>query len=366
MDRRGTDEAERPEDDHRSGPSPGATRPVGTSYPAANGPPGVPIPAGDSAALYWPARESSTATAAIVTPPDQETATDWGVPDQQQPTTPEHYNQPSTPNADAAWAAYWAGQEQYADPARGAYESAAPPNMPLASPASGAGNRSNVPVVLFIIAAAILGGAILALAGYLLFGRSGSPGATPTAGVVAAPPTTQATVAPTAAATATRAAPTSGAPSASAATAPAIISSTTAPAATLPSIPVVLPPTAPAAFPTPLSIPVALPPTAEPTTELPPEPTEAPLPPALAPAPVFIPPAPVIVNNPPPPPTPVPTPVPTTAPAPTAPPPPAPTTPPQPVATKPPPTSGPKPIPTVLPGFIPPYMQRPVKTPIGG
>ena len=77
---------------------------------------------------------------------------------------------------------------------------------------------------------------------------------------------------------------------------------------------------------------------------------------------------------------PQPTPVPVSAPAPTcrqryrpfhlrlrrrAPPQPAPTQPPQPAPTQP-PASGAKPVPTTPPGFVPPYVQRPIKTPIGG
>jgi hypothetical protein len=332
-------------------------RSVEARYPATNGPPGIPVPADETATLYWPAREPPGAVATTA--------------------SAEQYDPPSKPNVDAAWAAYWEGQEQEMADSPDAYASAAPPSMPGETVAVGASDRSNAPMVLFIIAAAILGGAILALAGYLLFGRASTPGATPTAGAIAAPPTTPATVAPTAAATATRAA-TASAPSASA-TAPATIPvavptnvpSRATPAATpLPDSSALTPP-APAASATPLAIPVVLPPTMEPATEPPPEPTEAPLPPAPAPvsAPVLIPPAPVVVNTPRPAP-PQPTPAQTVAPAPTAPPTappsPPPTTPPQPVATKPPPTSGPKPLPTVPPGFIPPHMQRPITTPIGG
>jgi hypothetical protein len=347
--------------------------PTEASYPATSGPPGIPVPASAADASYWPAQEPYGAATAA--PPEQETATTWDAPGQQQLTTPERYDPPSAQDADAAWAGYWAAQEQNADPAPGAYESAAPPSVPLVPPERSAGSRGNAPIVLFIIAAAVLGGAILALAGYLLFGRSSTPGATPTAGAVAAPPTAPTTVAPTAAvvATATRAATAASAPSASAATVPVtapLAVPTQVPGSATPAVPlatpITLPPTALAASPTPLAIPVVLPPTAEPTLDLPPEPTQAPLPPAPVPAPVFIPPAPV-VNNPPPQPTPVPTvvPAPPTAPAPTKPPPPVSTTPPQQAATKP-PTSGARPVPTVPPGFIPPYAPRPITTPIGG
>jgi hypothetical protein len=339
--------------------------PTEASYPATSGPPGIPVPASAADASYWPAQEPYGAATAA--PPEQETATTWDAPGQQQLTTPERYDPPSAQDADAAWAGYWAAQEQNADPAPGAYESAAPPSVPLVPPERSAGSRGNAPVVLFIIAAAVLGGAILALAGYLLFGRSSTPDATPTA------PTT---VAPTAAAvaTATRAATAASAPSASAATVPVtapLAVPTQVPGSATPAVPlatpIALPPTALAASPTPLAIPVVLPPTAEPTIDLPPEPTQAPLPPAPVPAPVFIPPAPVVNNPPPPPPTPVPTvvPAPPTAPAPTKPPPPVSTTPPQQAATKP-PTSGARPVPTVPPGFIPPYAPRPITTPIGG
>jgi hypothetical protein len=324
-------------------------------YPETNRPPGTPAPDIDATLRY-----RGDGDEAATTPPP------WTWPDAHH--APEPYSPPDQTDAqrvDPAWAAYWASEREDAPNGPTAYGSNAPPYLPAA-----AGNGKQGLLVLFVVAAAVTVGAALIFVGYLAFGRSGSPDASPAARAVVASSAAQ----PITGATATRTATVASTPAPAIGTAPAAIgtsasgSAPISPTATL-FVPTTVAPTAAVTpSPTALAVPIILPPTAVPATEPPPAPTEPPAPVPTEPSPrpqptAIIVPTVRVVNNPPPLPA-APTPVPTVASVPTSlPPSPVPPTQKSAPAQPRPPTAGPKPTATTPPGFIQPASPKPIVPP---